>query len=99
MFDVTTYARLVRILQCVGWGPTDGMPMGIAFCREADGSGWRVGDGIIVAPWVGREVPEDKMQALYEMELFYNELHVRALGQPLVPELELLSRASELVDD
>ena len=92
----------MRILRFVGWGTATNDPSIIAFTREVDEEGrggWRIGTGIIVAPFEGREVPEDREQALYEIELYYNRVHQEATGQPLVPDLELLSRVAELAED
>ena len=51
-------------LRGVGWGPAEGP---ISFHRE--GNGWRVGNGVCVAPWEGKEVPEDAGQALTDIEI------------------------------
>lgn len=50
-------------VRCFGWGPVEGE---IAFERE--GRGWRVGNGVCVTVWEGREVPDDPAQALREIE-------------------------------
>lgn len=91
---MNTFQRLQRLLRVVGWGPADQVTLTIAFARSGDG--WIVGNGIIRLPWRDKPVPTDRMQALYEMEVFYNQEHIQATGHSLVPDLELLSRLAEL---
>lgn len=85
------YDRLTRILRCLGWGPkvTESKVTLIAFCREPDGSGWRVGDGVIRCPWGGFPslVPEDRDQALLDIEIYLHDQ-----GELDVSPIELLSR-------
>lgn len=88
---MSRYDRLTRILRCLGWGPKVDKSKGtlIAFCREPDGSGWRVGDGVICCPWsdVASLVPEDRDQALLDIEV-----HLHDQGELDVSPIELLSR-------
>jgi hypothetical protein len=58
--------RLRLLLLCVGWGgPTDNL------ARE--GAGWRLGDGILSAPWTGRDPPSDPLEAVEQAEDYYHE--------------------------
>lgn len=58
-----TQAQLQEALSWFGWGPNP--PAEVAFHRE--GSGWRLGNGVVVACWVGWSVPDDSGQAFADI--------------------------------
>jgi hypothetical protein len=60
-------ARLRRALNTFGWGPRVGH---IAFHAAEHALGWQLGDGVVVTPWMGRDVPTDPHQALRDIEVY-----------------------------
>ena len=69
-----TQPRLQAAVRHFGWGPKHGP---VAFHRN--GNGWRLGNGTVVTPWDGQEVPNDPEQALLDIWA-YNQSFLDFVG-------------------
>lgn len=58
--------RLGAALRTFGWGPVNCGPVKF----ERNEYGWMLGNGAVVAPWIGGQVPDDREVALTGIEKY-----------------------------